>query len=54
MSFLYFLEGIRNSVLDALFSVITICGEETVFMAVGMIIFKLEKIRIFRFLKYSH
>ena len=39
MSFLYFLEGIRNSVLDALFSVITICGEETVFMAVGMIIF---------------
>ncbi len=39
MSFLYFLEGLRNSVLDALFSVITLCGEETVFMAVGMIIF---------------
>ncbi len=39
MSFLYFLEGLRNSVLDALFSVITLCGEETVFMAVGMIVF---------------
>ncbi len=39
MSFLYFLEGLRNPVLDALFSVITLCGEETVFMAVGLIIF---------------
>ena len=39
MSFLYFLEGLRNSVLDAIFSVITLCGEETVFMAVGMVIF---------------
>ena len=39
MSLLYFLEGIRNSVLDALFSVITLCGEETVFMAVGMVVF---------------
>ncbi len=39
MSFLYALESIRNPVLDALFSVITLCGEETVFMAVGMIVF---------------
>ena len=39
MSFLYFLEGIRNSVLDAFFSAITLGGEETVFMAVGMIVF---------------
>ena len=39
MSFLYFLESLRNPVLDFLFSVITLCGEETVFMAVGMIVF---------------
>ena len=39
MSFLYFLEGLRNPVLDALFSIVTLCGEETVFMAVGLIIF---------------
>ncbi len=39
MSFLYFLEGIRNPVLDFLFSVITLCGDETVFMAVGLIFF---------------
>ena len=39
MSFLYFLEGLRNGFLDAFFSVITLCGEETVFMAVGMIVF---------------
>ena len=39
MSFLYFLEGIRNSFLDLFFSVITLCGEETVFMAVGMVVF---------------
>ena len=39
MSFLYFLEGLRNPVLDFLFSVITLCGEETVFMAIGMIVF---------------
>ncbi len=39
MSFLYFLEGIRNPVLDFLFSVITLCGEETVFMAIGMLVF---------------
>ncbi len=39
MSFLYFLEGLRNPILDALFSIITLCGEETIFMAVGLIIF---------------
>ena len=39
MSFLYLLEDLRNPVLDFLFSVITLCGEETVFMAVGMIVF---------------
>lgn len=39
MSFLYFLEGLRNPVCDALFSIITLFGEETVFMAVGIIFF---------------
>lgn len=39
MSFLYFLESLRCSILDAFFSVITLCGDETVFMAVGMIVF---------------
>lgn len=39
MSFLYFLESLRNPVLDFIFSVVTLCGEETVFMACGMIVF---------------
>lgn len=39
MSFLYLLEGIRNPVLDFFFSLITYCGDEIVFMAVGMIVF---------------
>ena len=39
MSLLYFFESLRNPVLDALFSVITLCGEETIFMAVGMLVF---------------
>ena len=39
MSVLYFLESIRNPVLDFFFSVITLFGEETIFMAVGMIVF---------------
>lgn len=39
MSFLYFLESLRNPVLDFFFSLITLCGEETVFMAIGMIVF---------------
>ena len=39
MSFLYFLEGLRNPVLDALFSFITLFGEETIFMVIGMVFF---------------
>ena len=39
MSFLYFLEALRNPVLDAFFSFITLFGEETLFMAVGMFVF---------------
>ncbi len=39
MSFLYFLEGIRCGFFDAFFSVVTLFGEETLFMAFGMIIF---------------
>ena len=39
MEFLYVLESIRNPVLDFLFSLITLCGEETVFMAIGMMVF---------------
>ncbi len=39
MSFLYFLEDLRHPVLDWFFSLITLCGDETVFMAVGMIVF---------------
>lgn len=39
MPFLYFLEDLRNPVLDVLFSLITLLGEETLFMTVGLIIF---------------
>ena len=39
MSFLYALESIRNSVFDVFFSIVTLCGEETIFMAIGMIVF---------------
>lgn len=39
MSVLYALESIRNPVCDFLFSTITLLGEETVFMAIGMIVF---------------
>lgn len=39
MSFLYFLEDLRNPVLDFIFSVLTLFGEETLFMAIGMIVF---------------
>ena len=39
MSFLYWLQSIRCPFLDAVFSLITHGGEETVFMAVGMIVF---------------
>ena len=39
MSFLKFLEGIRNPVFDVFFSLITHLGEETVFMAVAIMMF---------------
>lgn len=39
MSFLYLLEGIRNSFLDSLMLVITTLGEETIFMVLGMFFF---------------
>ncbi len=39
MEILYLLENIRNPILDAIVAFITIFGEETVFMAVCMIIF---------------
>ncbi len=39
MGFLYFLEGLRNPVCNAIFSFITMLGEETAFMAVGIIVF---------------
>ncbi len=39
MSVLYFLESIRNPVLDAFFSVITHLGSETLFLAIAIIIF---------------
>ena len=39
MSFLYFLESIRNPVLDAFFSAITHLGSETLFMAIAIAVF---------------
>lgn len=39
MSFLHFLEGLRNPVFDSFFSLITRLGEETVFIVVGMVFF---------------
>ena len=39
MSFLYFLEGLRNPVLDAFFSTVTHLGEETFFILLGLIFF---------------
>ncbi len=39
MSFLYLLEDIRNPILNFIFSFVTLFGEETIFMAIGMIIF---------------
>ena len=38
MELLYALQSIRNAVCDSIFSVITMLGEETVFMVVGMAI----------------
>ena len=37
MEFLYFLEGIRNPVLDFIMQTVTHLGEETVFMVLGML-----------------
>ena len=39
MPFLYFLEGIRNPVLDWIFSTITHLGEETFFLVIAIIFF---------------
>ncbi len=39
MSFLYFLEGLRNPVLDAFFSAVTHLGEETFFIILGLVFF---------------
>ena len=39
MSFLYFLEGLRNPFFDTIFSLITMLGEETAFMAIAIIVF---------------
>ena len=39
MEFLNFLAGLRNPVCDALFSVITMLGEETVFILIGLLFF---------------
>ncbi len=39
MQFLYFLESIRNPVLDFIFSTVTHIGEETVFLAVAIFFF---------------
>ncbi len=39
MSVLYFLENIRNPVLDAVFSVITLMGDELFFMSIALILF---------------
>ena len=39
MKFLYFLEGLRNPVCDFLFSLITLLGSETAFLAIGIFVF---------------
>lgn len=39
MQFLYFLESIRNPVLDAFFSLITYLGDETLFIAIAITVF---------------
>ncbi|MBR2343907.1 MAG: phosphatase PAP2 family protein [Clostridia bacterium] len=39
MKFLYFLEGLRNPFLDALFSLITHLGEETLFLVIAIVVF---------------
>ncbi len=37
MSFLYFLENIRNSFFDGLFLILTMLGEETVFLVIALV-----------------
>ena len=37
MQFLYFLEDLRNPVLDVIMQIITHCGEELLFMAIAML-----------------
>ncbi len=39
MSFLYFLESIRNPICDAFFSMVTLFGDETLFIVFGFIFF---------------
>ena len=39
MQFLYLLESIRNPVLDAFFSLITLLGDETLFIAIAISVF---------------
>lgn len=39
MEFLEFLQGLRNPVLDGFFSLVTLLGEETVFIVVGLLFF---------------
>ncbi len=39
MQFLYLLEKIRNPILDGLFSVITLLGDETFFIAAAIVVF---------------
>ncbi|MBE6990140.1 MAG: phosphatase PAP2 family protein [Ruminococcaceae bacterium] len=39
MSFLYFLEGLRNPVTDAFFSAVTYLGDEICFMALAVLVF---------------
>lgn len=39
MKFLYLLEGLRSPFFDRLFAVVTLLGEETLFMVIAMIVF---------------
>jgi undecaprenyl-diphosphatase len=39
MSFLYWLESIRNPILDTIMSLVTMVGEETIFLAIALLIF---------------
>ena len=39
MGILYFLEGLRTPFLDRVFSIVTMLGEETLFIVAGLIFF---------------